>query len=80
MSEQPLCYLSAAEARARFADRSLSPVELMQAVIARSEAVEGAINAFTETWFDEALDTALAFEREFDAPPWRLDSRISRGE
>ncbi len=23
---------------------------------------------------------ALAFEHEFDAPPWRLDSRIGRGD
>ncbi len=67
MSEQHLCYLSAAEALARFADRSLSPIELMRALIARSEAVEGRINAFTETWFDEALDAARRAEARFAA-------------
>ncbi len=65
MSEPPLCYLSAAEARNRFTDRSLSPVELMQAVIARSEAVEPAVNAFTETWFDDALAAARAAEARY---------------
>ena len=41
-----LCYLSAVEALAAFKSRKLSPVELMYAVIARSEAVEPKINAF----------------------------------
>lgn len=40
MSSLDLCYLSATEALARFRDRSLSPVELMSALIARAEAVE----------------------------------------
>ena len=39
MSENELCYLPAVEAVARFKARALSPVELMQGVIARSEAV-----------------------------------------
>ena len=36
-----LHYISATEALARFRDRSLSPVELLDAVIARAEAVAG---------------------------------------
>ncbi len=55
MSEVELCYLTADQAIQRFSERSLSPVELMQALIARSEVVEPHINAFTETYFDEAL-------------------------
>ena len=35
MSEQPLYYLGAVDALARFADRSLSPVEPMAIVSAR---------------------------------------------
>ena len=53
-----LCYLSASEALRRFRQRTLSPVELMQAVITRAEAVEPRINAFTYTYFDEALESA----------------------
>jgi amidase len=36
MSDQDLCYMSAHEALRRFRDKSLSPVELMSAVIARA--------------------------------------------
>jgi len=64
MSE-PLYYLSATEALRRFRRRELSPVELMQAVIARSEALEPSINAFSHTYFDEALDAARAAEGRY---------------
>lgn len=49
-----LHYLDAATALRLFRTRELSPVELMDAVIARTEAVNGEINALTETLFDEA--------------------------
>jgi Asp-tRNA(Asn)/Glu-tRNA(Gln) amidotransferase A subunit family amidase len=55
-----LCYLSAAEALALFRARKLSPVELMQAVIDRADAVEPAINAFAETHYEQALAQAKA--------------------
>ena len=48
-----------------FRGRELSPVELVQAVIERAEAVEPAINAFAETRFDEALDAARAAEARY---------------
>ena len=57
-----LTYLSATEAMAQFAAGTLSPVELMQAVVARAEAVEPTINAFTYKYFDEAMDAARASE------------------
>lgn len=57
-----LTYLSASEAMAQFAAGTLSPVELMQTVIARAEAVEPTINAFTYKYFDEAMDAARASE------------------
>ena len=53
MSDE-LAYLSATEAVARFRSRELSPVELLDAVIARAEATEPHINAFMDTYFDEA--------------------------
>ncbi|MCA0869430.1 amidase [Seohaeicola saemankumensis] len=57
-----LLYLTATEALKRFADRSLSPVELLEAQIARAEATAGTVSAFTYTHFDEALDAARASE------------------
>jgi aspartyl-tRNA(Asn)/glutamyl-tRNA(Gln) amidotransferase subunit A len=60
-----LHYLSAADAVAKFASKELSPVELLQAVIARAEVVEPTINAFAESRFDEALEAAKAAEARY---------------
>ncbi len=60
-----LSYIPATEAMARFADKSLSPVDLMEVVIARTEAVEPKINAFTYTHFDEAMDQARASQERW---------------
>ena len=57
-----LCYLTAGEALARFANRSLSPVELMQAVITRAEAVQDSLKPFTYTHYEAALEAARAAE------------------
>ena len=65
MTDESLCYLDATSAVARFRDGSLSPVELMQALKARSELVEPRINAFTESWFDEAMDAARLAEARY---------------
>ena len=59
-SPTDLCYLSATDAVALFRRRELSPSELMEAVIARAEEVEPTINAFTDTFFEEALTAADA--------------------
>jgi aspartyl-tRNA(Asn)/glutamyl-tRNA(Gln) amidotransferase subunit A len=50
--------LSAVEALNLFRSRDLSPVEYLEDLIARNDAVGGAVNAFTDTYFDEALDQA----------------------
>ncbi len=65
MSDLELCYLSADQALKRFRERSLSPVELMQAVIDRAEEVEPKINAFTYTYFEEALKKAKKAEDRY---------------
>jgi Asp-tRNA(Asn)/Glu-tRNA(Gln) amidotransferase A subunit family amidase len=59
------CYLSATEALKLFKRRKLSPVELMKAIIKRTEKVEPVINAFTETFFDEALAQAKKSEARY---------------
>ena len=65
MSEADLCYLSAGEALAQFRAKTLSPVELMQAVVARCEAVNPRLNAFTYTFFERALEQAEAAEKRY---------------
>jgi Asp-tRNA(Asn)/Glu-tRNA(Gln) amidotransferase A subunit family amidase len=67
MSEDNLCYISASDALARFKARTLSPVELMQAVIKRSESVNPKINAFTATYYDRALALARKAEAVYSS-------------
>ena len=72
MADDELCYISAIEAIARFKARQLSPVELMAAVIARAEAVNPVINAFTYQFFDRAMDQAKAAEVRYAKTDGRL--------
>ncbi len=65
MPDLDLCYLSATEAVEKFRAKSLSPVELLEAHIARADAVEPVINAFTYTYYDEALEQARAAEASY---------------
>jgi Asp-tRNA(Asn)/Glu-tRNA(Gln) amidotransferase A subunit family amidase len=64
-AETELCYLSAGEALSRFRDRSLSPVELLDAVIARAEAVEPTVNALCHERFETARDEARLAEARY---------------
>jgi amidase len=66
--------LTATETLAGFADRTLSPVEVTAALIARAEAVNPAINALADRYFDEALAQAkLAEARWRDGTARRLE-------
>jgi Asp-tRNA(Asn)/Glu-tRNA(Gln) amidotransferase A subunit family amidase len=60
-----LHYLTAAEALRLFRARELSPVELVTAVIERAGAVEPAINAFAETFYEDALRQAKEAEARY---------------
>ena len=60
-----LCYILATEALKLFRRRKLSPVELLEAQIARAEAVEPKINAFTDTYYKEALAKARKAEAKY---------------
>jgi Asp-tRNA(Asn)/Glu-tRNA(Gln) amidotransferase A subunit family amidase len=60
-----LHYLSATDALRAFRSRELSPVELLEAVIARAEAVEPTVNALCHTFSDEALEQARAAEARY---------------
>ncbi|MEM1200212.1 MAG: amidase family protein, partial [Pseudomonadota bacterium] len=65
MVDLDLCYMPASLALELFRSRKLSPVEVLQAQIARTEAVEPQINAFADTYFDEALEAARASEARY---------------
>jgi aspartyl-tRNA(Asn)/glutamyl-tRNA(Gln) amidotransferase subunit A len=66
MSED-LCFLSAAELRARIASKDVSPVEVMRAVLARAEALQPELNCFITLCGEEALSDARAAERKIMA-------------
>ncbi|MGO1119110.1 amidase [Rhodovibrionaceae bacterium A322] len=72
MSDLDLCYLPATQALKRFKDRSLSPVELLDALIARAEETKDTVNAFTYTHFDEARDKAKKAEAKYMKTDGRL--------
>lgn len=65
MNDIELCYLPATEALSLFRRRALSPVELMQALIRRAEAVNPGINAFADTYYDEAMAKARLAEEQY---------------
>ena len=65
MASDDLCYLTATEAITKFKARALSPVELMSAVIARSEAVEPKVNAYTYTFYERAMAQAREAEARY---------------
>ena len=65
MNNDELCYMPATEALTNFKSRSLSPVELTQAIIHRAEAIQEIINPFADQYFDEALDAAKVAETKY---------------
>ena len=65
MTDLELCYLPATEALARFRARTLSPVELLTAVIERAGTVDDIVNALVVRNFDRAMDQAGAAEARY---------------
>ena len=72
MNDTELCYLPATEALRLFRTHKLSPVELLKAQIKRADQVEPIINAFTDTFYDDALKKAKAAEKRYMAPQGRI--------
>ena len=60
-----LCFLSACEAIAAFRSRKLSPIELTKALVARSESLQPALNAFTTTFYKRAIELAALAEEAY---------------
>jgi Asp-tRNA(Asn)/Glu-tRNA(Gln) amidotransferase A subunit family amidase len=65
MTNDDLCYLSATAAVKLFKSRRLSPVELLAALIARSEKLNPPINCLADRYFDEALAAARQAEARY---------------
>jgi len=58
-----LCDLGAVEARRLIGAREISPVDLLESCMRRTEAVDGAVNAMVARDFERARKTAQAAER-----------------
>jgi aspartyl-tRNA(Asn)/glutamyl-tRNA(Gln) amidotransferase subunit A len=71
MSGQELIYLSLGEAAALVQQRRVSPVELVAAVLARTEALEPRVHAYITPLFDEAAAAARQAEQEIMAGRYR---------
>ncbi len=67
MSDDDLCFLTATELAARFRARTLSPREVMAAILARITAHDHKVNAFVTLCADQAMAEAEAAERRFAA-------------
>ena len=61
------CDLTATEARRAMVAKALSPVELLESCIGRTEAVDGAVNAMVARCFDRAREEARAAEQAIRA-------------
>jgi aspartyl-tRNA(Asn)/glutamyl-tRNA(Gln) amidotransferase subunit A len=60
LPQSDLCFITAEQALQKFRDRSLSPVDLMKAVIERCETVNPMVNAITNRFYEGALDKAAS--------------------
>jgi len=72
MTEEEICFAGLAELQALLRKRTLSPVELMQAVLARVERLEPRVNAFATLVAEPALEAARTAEvalLRHDPPP-----------
>jgi Asp-tRNA(Asn)/Glu-tRNA(Gln) amidotransferase A subunit family amidase len=65
MTNDDVCYLSATAAVKLFKSRKLSPVELLAALIARTEKLNPPVNCFADRYFDEALAAARQSEARY---------------
>ena len=65
MSSDELAYLSASELVERYRDKTLSPVEVTEAVLAQVERHNGPVNAFVLVDADRALTDAKASEKRW---------------
>jgi len=71
MLNEDILYLSVRELGERIKSRKLSPVELTESYLARSERLGARLNAYATLTRDLALNEARAAEREIQAGKYR---------
>ena len=64
-SDLDLCYRTATELIAAFEKKELSPVEVIRALIDRSQSVNEKLNVLTYTFYDRALAEAKRAEAAY---------------
>ena len=60
-----LIYMNASEALSHFRSGELSPVELLEAVLAQAEKINESVNPFADRYFDEARQAAKKSEARY---------------
>jgi aspartyl-tRNA(Asn)/glutamyl-tRNA(Gln) amidotransferase subunit A len=69
--QEDLCYLSIREAAKLLRQKKISPVELVEAALARIERLNPGLNSFITVMADRARRSARAAEREIARGRWR---------
>jgi len=72
MTYLDLSYIGATDAIVRFKQRTLSPVEVLNAQIQRAESVEPHLNHFTHCYFEQAFEQAKQAEVRYGKKSARL--------
>ncbi len=62
-----LHYISATEALKKFKNKTLSPVELIKAIIDRAEKINPKINAHNFTFYEKAIKSAKKSEEKYSS-------------
>ena len=78
MIGEEVLFLSVRELGERIRARKLSPVELLSALIARSERLNPEINCWADRYFDEALAKAKAAAPSVQRPS--VSSLLKKGD
>jgi aspartyl-tRNA(Asn)/glutamyl-tRNA(Gln) amidotransferase subunit A len=71
MDATELCYLSAGQLSPLIRNKKVSPVEIVEAQLARISALEPALNSFITLMPDEAIEAARQAEQEIQAGQYR---------
>lgn len=72
MTDEDVCYLSAAQVIRLFRSKELSPVELLNAIVTRDQSLNTELNSFSDRYTDEAVNLAKRSESRWMRDEARL--------